>query len=252
MMIKYLSGLLFIIHSSVILANHEKIYLYTYHNHPPFINEKNKGLSFELEKFLNNDSNGRYQFELQILPRKRLNKKIENNGPWVVIWANPAWFNDKKKIKYRWASMLKDSSSIISRLEKPVEYKGLQSLQGLIFGGMAGHKYVGIDRLVDQGKIKRIDGDHERNNLKVLLKGRIDFTLLPTSTINYLIDEMSVKEKIYIAPEKHTVFYRMFLISKNRKDLEVHLTDINKDNDWLEIARKYGFKDSHRAISYKQ
>ncbi|MDE1464265.1 hypothetical protein [Spartinivicinus poritis] len=253
MMIKYLLSV-FIIYSSVIFADKELIYLYTYHNHPPFINGENKGLTFELERFLNNYVDSRYQFKLQILPRKRLDKKIEKNGPWVVTWANPIWFNDKKQLKYRWLSILEDSSSIVSRLEKPVEYRGFQSLQGLTFGGMAGHKYIGIDNLVDQGKITRIDGDHERNNVKVLLKGRVDFTLLPTSTINYLVKEMSLKEKIYVSPEKHSIYYRMFLISKSRKDIEEYLRRIaiNNNNEWLKIAREYGFSENQGAISYKQ
>ncbi|WP_163830848.1 amino acid ABC transporter substrate-binding protein [Spartinivicinus ruber] len=104
-------------------------------------------------------------------------------------------------------------------------------------------KYTAVNGLGIVIIRKRIDGDHERNNLKILLRGRVDFTLLPTSTINYLVKELSLHDQVYLAPKKHTTFHRMFLIPKNRKDIEEFLTRIAFSNNykWNEIIKKYGF-----------
>ncbi|WP_163830846.1 hypothetical protein [Spartinivicinus ruber] len=146
----------FIILSPHILAKPEVVSLYTYHNHPPFINGIDDGLTYDLVNLLNIESKGKYLFTLKVLPRKRLDKKIVNDGSWTVVWANPEWFNDHYKTKYRWLSILEDASTVISRVEDSIEYKGPQSLKGLTFGAMAGHKYLGIDELVRKGEIKRI------------------------------------------------------------------------------------------------
>lgn len=96
----------------------EIINMYTYHNHPPFINDKNKGLTYELEKYLNVKSGGKYKFEVKILSRKRLDKNIKKSGPWIVTWVHPVWFGDTSKEKYNWINILNDAASIISRNEK--------------------------------------------------------------------------------------------------------------------------------------
>lgn len=125
---------------------------------------------------------------------------------------------------------------------KKIEYNGSDSIKGLVFGGMAGHKYIVIDDLVSKGQIKRINGDHERGNLRILLEGRIDFTLLPNSTIKYLTKEMNIGNKIYLAKKPYQEFTRQFLMPKDRKDLKHFISklEINENKDWKNITKKYG------------
>ena len=63
-----------------------------------------------------------------------------------------------------------------------INYTTPNSLVGKKLAGIAGHRYVGIDELVNQGKIKRINGNNEIQNLEKVLSNRVDLTLLPSSS----------------------------------------------------------------------
>lgn len=223
----------------------ETIQVYSYHNHPPFVNSEGIGLTYDLVNFLNQHSNGKYFFKTRILPRKRLNLKIKQPGPWIVNWVHPLWFGDKEEKKYLWVDLFEDTSVIISNSNKKVEYKGPASLKGLKFGGIGGHRYGAIDDLVAKGLLTRIDGDHEKDILRVLLRGRLDVILLPGSTINYLKNEMSLEKKIYIPKKHHQIYMRKFMIPNTRKDLKQYLSDLQLSNNrkWQSLLEQYGLNN---------
>lgn len=218
-------------------ATEEEVQIYSYHLHPPFINAPQQGLSYDLVDFLNQKGAGQFHFTLHQLPRRRLNSVLEDwiDGScstkgegcanlWMVPWVHPAWgFGAKPQDHFQWTELLADSSSIISRHDNPVDYQQSDSLVGLRFGGVGGHHYVGIDELVAQGKIHRIDGNHERDNLIKLLSGRIDATLLPTTTLNYYLQHDPLihaqQAELYIAPQPHQQFMRYLMVPRQATDL---------------------------------
>ena len=238
----------------------EKIRLFTYHNHPPFVTGDRQGLSFDLGKHLNKKAPDRYLFEVTILPRNRLNVYLANwiqgkcpsatkacKNSWALLWVNPKWgFGNNPEKLLSWIRMVDDSNSIISSASKKVAYKNPDSLIGHRFGGVMGHKYLGIDSLVKKGKIVRIDGNSERNNIFKLLKKRIDVTLLPTSTIHYYLLEgkefAKFSKDIHIAQTKHQSYSRNFMFPPNRIDLKEIFKKLDSDSAWQATIKSYGFK----------
>ena len=237
----------------------EPITLYTYHNHPPFVTGKSEGLTYELASILNEHAKGRYNFAVQVVPRSRLNVELEQwyegeclshdsdcRDDWIVMWVNPSWGFSKEPMKiFSWKKILQDSNSIISRTERKVEYESPESIIGLRFGGIRGHRYVGLDDLAEQGKLQRIYGNKERDNVIMLLKDRLDVILLPTSTINYYLlrDEYISKysSEIYVAPGKHQDYSRNFMIPKTRPDIVEFIDNVKlSDGKWLELLEDYG------------
>ena len=236
-----LSGLIFFSSSSF----SETINVLSYHIHPPFVTSDGQGLTYDLVEILNQQSENKYQFKVQKLPRKRLDLKIKVPGPWIVLWVNPAWFGDKLEKKYKWINILKDKNAIISHMNKKVEYNSYESLEGMKFGGILGHKYLGIDDLVKAGKINRIDGVHERNNIDVLLKQRVDVILLPDTTIRYYFKRLNLSSKLYISKKPHQKYWRKFMISKTREDLINFISKISLDSNkkWSTSLKKYGINE---------
>ncbi|MBF0138956.1 MAG: hypothetical protein HQL74_01615 [Magnetococcales bacterium] len=215
------------------------IHLLSYHNHPPFVTGPEQGLTFDVAKSLTELAAGKWKFQVRIVPRSRLDLELKpwiqgqctppTSAPcgddWSVLWVNPSWgFGGPSENGFHWLKMFEDSNAIISLKESPVDYQTPESLRGLRFGGIRGHQYVGIDDLVTAGGIQRIDGNHERDNIMMLLLKRLDVLLLPTSTIHYfLTKDDAVREsapKIHVAPVRHQYFWRHFLIPATRKDLE--------------------------------
>jgi len=227
---KYILILLLLFGWLVAPIKAETIKVYTYHVHPPFITGVNEGYSYSLVRVLNRHSGAKYNFELEPMPRKTLDEKIKTPDSWIVIWGNPIWFGDKEEKKYLWVDILKDANMIISRSDNQVRYNGPPSLVGYKFGGVSGHRYVGIDSLVEEGMINRIDGSNEINNVNDLLEGKLDVILLPRSTIIHFIRKLRLFGKLYLAAEAHQIFVRKFMIPIGSDELKSFLARVSFEN----------------------
>lgn len=231
-----------------IMLNAKDITVYTYHNHAPFIIGKKQGLSYDLVSFLNKNSNNKFNFKLKIIPRSRLNynlkpwingkcednKNCDNN--WILPWVNPKWgFGKNSLTNFSWFKLFEDSNSIIYLKENKINYENPNSLIGKRLAGIAGHKYLGIDELVKQGKITRIDGNNEQANLLKVLKKRVDVTLLPTSTFKYYLNSYKNLSPLEEATTKHQIYLRQIMTTTKNKELLNYLSSL----DFTNIVDKY-------------
>jgi polar amino acid transport system substrate-binding protein len=162
----------------------------------------------------------------------------------VVAWVAPEWFKDKDKTTYLWTGgLMEDANVILSSAKARIDYKDPASLAGKQFGGIVGHKYGGIDDLVATGAIRREDAEKERNNLRKLEAGRIDATLLPRSTANFLLNEMDLRAKLYVAPTVQSSYTRLILVPKKAPELQKLLNeavaDMARDSGWQATLIKY-------------
>jgi len=226
----------------------EAVTVYTYHNHPPFVLEAGKGLSYDLADYLTRKSKGASTFKIEVVSRAQLDQLLATpDFKGVVAWVAPEWFKDKDRTTYLWSTgVMDDANVILSSAKSRIEYKDPASLKGKQFGGIVGHKYSGIDDLVAAGAVKREDAEKERNNLRKLDAGRIDATLLPRSTANYLLTEMELATKLYVAPTVQSSYTRHILVPKKAPDLQRLLNeavaDMPRDGGWQSTLAKYGSK----------
>lgn len=226
----------------------ETVSVYTYHNHPPFVLESGKGLSYEFVDYLNKKSKGNPSFKIEVVSRAQLDKLVtapDFSG--TVAWVAPAWFKDKDRTTYLWSNQItEDANVVLSNATQKLDYKDPASLKGKQFGGITGHNYAGIDDLVKSGDIKREDSDKERSNLRKLEAGRIEATLLPRSTANFLLNEMELTSKLFVAPTPHSSYTRHMLIPKKNTELQKFvneaLADMAKDSGWQSTLSKYKAK----------
>jgi polar amino acid transport system substrate-binding protein len=216
-------------------ASAETISLLSYHNHAPFVTGPGRGLTFDLARMLNRQAAGRYLFQVKIIPRSRLNDSLKDwiagtcpgkgcSQDWIVPWVNPKWgFIKGDHDNYHWKALFEDSNSIVSLSGDSFTYTAPDSLTGKVFAGMRGHHYVGIDELVTSGHITRIDGNRERDNLLKILHHRVTATLMPTSTLEYLLQQDSVLEeqadRFHVSVTKHQIYTRYLMLPETRLDL---------------------------------
>ncbi|WP_135079257.1 transporter substrate-binding domain-containing protein [Terasakiella sp. SH-1] len=231
-------------HSNAKANEAQVVKLYTYHTHPPFIVSDKKGLTYELADFLNQRANGKYKFVVSPSSRPRVNKVITGKSLAIVPWVNPPWFKDKEETKYLWTAepLLSDGNSILSLKSKAVDYKDAQSLNGMIFGGLHGHRYSGIDDHIAQGgNIRRVDGDNHIDNLEKLINGDIDCMLMPTSSAHYEKAQGDRYKDVFIAPNKHSSFNRRILVINHNQDLKSFLDQAlaNDRKGWEQHTRLY-------------
>lgn len=222
----------------------EDVSLITYHGFAPYVAEEKAGLTYDLADYLSRKSGGAYTFTVQVMPRKRLDEELSGAKPVVVPWVSPAWFGDADMTKYKWTgAVVQDSNAVISPKAKPVEYTGPDALSGLKLGGVAGHKYAGVDPLVEAGKITREDANSELVNLKKVAAGRVDVTLMAESGARYMAKKEGVADQIHFSGTPHSKYERRVFVSGNDAKLADYVTKtvngLAADPEWQKIAAKY-------------
>ena len=229
----------------------EKVIVWSYYEFPPFVTSvtDHHGLSFDFVEMLNLFvDNNNYEFVLKLVPRKRLDTYLANNNKGIVLWVNPLFFNDAKKIRYHWTnSLLADEQSFISRLKDPFIFKGAISLMkpGFVLGGIRGHFYKGIQDEIDSGLIKRNDVNHEKQNIGMLLTNRVDTFLIPYTAMKYYEKEMKLSDKIYYSPKPLISFTRSIMVNHNLEVfnfLSQTVDSLAKNEYWKALLHQYNLQ----------
>ena len=223
----------------------ETIRLYDYHQHPPFNTGGEAGLSHELVKYLNEKLGGEPRIELWLVNRARL--ALEMSDPdfdGLVVWVNPAWVGDPQRERYLWTfPVMRDTNELISSIDKPITYRGPDSLKGLVFGGVEGYRYQGIDEAAAGGELVRHDAKKVKINLDLLVRGRIDVTLVPGSALAFFTHVPAYEGKLFVSPFPQSSYTRHILLPKSRPELHATLNDIaeqmDRDPRWHKVLESY-------------
>ena len=223
----------------------ETIRLYDYHQHPPFNTGVDAGLSRELVKYLNEKLGGEPRIELWLVNRARLALEMADpDFDGLVVWVNPAWVGDPHRERYLWTfPVMRDTNELISSIDKPITYRGPDSLKGLVFGGVEGYRYQGIDEAAAGGELVRHDAKKVKINLDLLVRGRIDVTLVPGSALAFFTHVPAYEGKLFVSPFPQSSYTRHILVPRSRADLHARLNDIaeqmDRDPRWHQILESY-------------
>lgn len=225
----------------------ETISLYTYYDYPPFQTANGQGLLYGLAEYLSRKSNGKYAFSAYVLPRKRLDYIISPNQPdnWVVAFAVPKFFADEDQSKFSWSgTLMRDLDFLISRREAPIVYTGPESLYGKRFGGTLGHRYAFFEDAIADGKIVRDDCLNMECNVRRLILGRIDATILSNGAIaHYRTTIPEFSEQVFLPPQPIATFDRRLMCSKQRPELQQFLDNViyqlPHDPAWAKMLKGY-------------
>ncbi|KAL8188465.1 UNVERIFIED_CONTAM: hypothetical protein K2H54_000214 [Gekko kuhli] len=228
-----------------ISAHGETLRLYDYHQHPPFMTGEQTGLSRDLVKYLNEKLGGEPRLELWLVNRARLALEMSDPGfDGLVAWVNPAWVGDPQRELYLWTfPIMRDTNELISSVARPVIYRGPDSLKGMTFGGIEGYRYQGIDEAAARGDLVRVDAKKVKTNFSLLVRGRIDVTLVPGSALTFFTHDPAFEGKLFVSPFAQSSYTRHILLPKSRSALHSRLNDIaeqmDRDPKWHAILESY-------------
>ena len=261
-MLKHLAWLLLLLLPYQIFA--KPVSLYTYHRQPPFVLEleQRKGLMFEVAELLNRHASAQSSFAVHVLPRARLNKTlagwIDGNCPgagaqacddnWMLLWVIPAWgWSEQAPQRFLWVDLFADEDLVISTQRNKVDYRSLDSLIGLRFAALRGHFYpLGVEALMQQGKIIREDGNDVRASLMRIHSRRVQVTFIRRSALNYYLEHdehiASIAADFYVAPQPFNRFTLQAMIPLSRPDLRDLLEQAKADPAWATLFARYGLK----------
>ncbi|PKF60988.1 hypothetical protein CW745_11785 [Psychromonas sp. psych-6C06] len=233
-----------------------RINVIEYHNQPPFIiNEASKkGLSFDIVNALNAKSE-RFQYQLSVLPKKRAQLTIADwiNGNcfksttcdenWIMLWTNPKWgWGKNAQENYLWLPLFSDYDAIVSLVDSNINFIDANSLIGSSFGGLAGHRYAGIDELAVSGQILRHDTNDEETLILRVLKKRVDSIAMQKSTLTFYLMGRYAEDvkKLKISQQHYQYFIASSMFPPNRVDLKDEIFQLTQEPEWQLLFDKYG------------
>lgn len=226
----------------------EKVQFVVYNSYAPLIIDETarKGLAYSVAEVLTARSQGKYQFTVEILPRKRLDDQLATSAIVAVPFVAPQFFGDKDMTKYGWTSpMFSDRQEVVTNPSHPIEYSGPDSLTGKTIGGINGHRYLPLEDAVKAGKIIRQDVASDEQNLAKLAAARIDAISISALSFNYLKDadprfSALTASKMPLYPIERRVLVQG---SRELRDyIEAQFHDIPTAADWKAAFTNFGVK----------
>ncbi|MET3130948.1 polar amino acid transport system substrate-binding protein [Oxalobacteraceae bacterium GrIS 1.11] len=210
------------------------------------------GLAADLVAYLNDKFKGKYHFELNAVPREKLNQMLEKepNFKGVVMFLSPMFVADAGKKKYHWSpAIIADSNAVISLNSRKLEYADPDSLAGMKFAGVAGNRYAGLDERFGKD-IQRENANEELSNLRKVSSGKADVTIMASSTYRYLLKQLGeqspVKATLHVSAKPHARFERYLFCAQAdpalAKEIDAIAAGMKGDPAWKSIADKYGLE----------
>ncbi len=229
---------------------HTIVKAYNSYRGPPYVDGKG-GLASELVRYVNLKLEGRYTLQLVSLQRRQLNQLMEASAGFdgVALFLSPAFIGDVPRKRFHWSPpFLDDSNAIVSRIDNPVRYEGPASLVGLRFAGIYGNRYPGIDEYVGKSLV-RTNAPDAMSNLRKLVAGQADFTVMPRSSFRYLRRQMDREKlpvgQLQVGDKPFSQFGRHFVLAHDAGKLAAELDKIAAampcDRAWRSIALHYQF-----------
>lgn len=219
--------------------------IYTYHNQPPYIIDANdrKGLLFD---FLNElqDAAPKVTFVENVVSRSKVNDVLDSNQPSIVMWVNPDWFVGVSQSLY-WSKQIFESKSVFVFLkDKGVKYKTTEDLEGLVFGSRKGYSSHYISQVLGFEPIKQVAAASAGENVANLLKGEVDFIVLPQVLgLNYFRSKNLIEKiQVHDMPVDSLPIYIM--VSHSYLELlpvvNNAIDKLNKSEAWQSKLHFYG------------
>jgi len=222
--------------------------LYAYHSSPPFVinPDAETGLNYDLVRALQLQLGESYRLEFKQLPRHLLNERLNAGQPTIVLWANPTWFTNKAQ-PYVWSNTVFIDRDVFVTLS---DYNGkieqLTDLAGSTLGALRGYSYPGVNELVSQHRVTRLDADSDKENLARLQERNVDQIVITRSSFLYYARQQQYLGKMKIVGQPYPNYQRQILLTQHYQSL---LTDFDnaivalpKQRFWISRLELYGLK----------
>lgn len=211
--------------------------VYVYHLEAPFLinSDTGSGINRDFGELLKKHL-GQRQIDIRPVSRSRLNSILANDEPAIVLWSNPVWF-EREGRQYLWTEPLfVDQDVVVYERGVGRNIKTLNGIEGLKVGGRQGYFYVGLDDLVSQNRVLRVDVDSDWKNLENLLAGSIDVAVISKSSLLYYVQLRQLENRISLADYFVNSYERRILVSHHFKEFKPELDRAVKailaDSEW--------------------
>jgi len=220
--------------------------LTVYQSAPPFVVDRGKkqGLAFDLARYINAQQD-QYNFEVVVMPRKRVNHLLNVSEPMILLFSSPRWEGENALKRYLWtATIVADNKYIISAMSKKVEYQNLDSLVGYTFGKIRGYNYKSLQPYINDGRIGIDVSPSEFVTIEKIKLGWIDVAESSMSILRYyqMLDS-ELDRNVYVPKKNYYQVNRRILVTRDQQaeyDVIAPIIDQSSSDDkWHAILKTY-------------
>jgi polar amino acid transport system substrate-binding protein len=230
---------------------------YNTYLHPPFVQPDGGGLAAELVEMLNRRL-GQDRFVLVNVPRARfiaMANKSRGRIDGIALFLSPAFVGESLAGRVGWsAPLFADHNVLVFGPGQAPAAPMPASLRGKRFGAVRGHMYRVLDGMARRGELRYDTVGDEMNNLRKLMAGRIDFTLLNRLYFRALAEAEPELEQLVALPEPGGDFLRYILLSPRLPPATARRVDeavqaLAHDRQWQATLARYGVAPAARPTS---
>jgi polar amino acid transport system substrate-binding protein len=225
-----------------------KLTLYAYHNSPPFVinADAETGLNYDLVRALQQQLGTKYQLEYKYLPRYLLNQRLQEGLPTIVLWSSSTWFTNKAH-PYLWSeTVFADRDVFVTLSNSVTKFEQLTDLAGSTLGAIRGYSYPGVNELVAQHRVTRLDAESDKENLTRLLERNVDQIVITRSSFLFYARQQQYLGKMKIIGQPYPNYQRQLLLSQHyqplKADFDQAILALPKQHFWITRMELYGLK----------
>lgn len=215
---------------------------------PPFVpasTERAAGLAKTFVELLNQAIEGSPEFQLDNVPRRRLELNLGSRAfAGVALFLAPDFLPPALQLEAVWSDPVMVDENLMVSL-RPLKLSALEDLQGLTLGGVSGHIYRAMEGLIDGGKLRREDAPDHISNLRKLCLGRVDFVIISRSELAGTRPHVACPEALrpFAFPEPQVIVRRV-LVRMPREDSAREVLDavaaVSCGPQWIQALAQYG------------
>lgn len=231
------------------LAAEQQLDAYNTYLSPPFLTQDGGGLAADLVERLNVQLAGHYRLRLQHIPRQRLmlvamREPAAFDG--VGLLLSPVFVKEERQPRFLWSTpVFYDYNVLVFAGQAAPQLASAADLEGLRFGAIIGYRYLYLEQLLAAGRIQRQDTSAERQNLRKVALGRVDFTQMNRLLYSVIEGEAEFAGKLAAVPEPGVApFARQLFVGPHRAELLARLNGalaaLPCDPHWRASASRYG------------
>lgn len=179
------------------------------------------------------------------MPAPRRSLYSVEGGVYVRLEARE-WM--RTEFDYWWSDpVLPLVTSLCSPIDRPLEYKGLHSLEGKTIGCIRNYSYPFIEGLFRSGKATRYDVNSDQVQLRMLKAKRVDAAVIDRISAGWIVRHMKDVSMLdfYVAPKPlgavslRFAFNRVLGWEKVLPEINRKLRQIKKNGTLERLLQKY-------------
>lgn len=193
---------------------------------PPYVSTNLKDYGFTSEIVTEAFARVGYTVKMSFMPWKRALHKVAE-GVYEVTY--PAYYSAERAQLYAMSkSFFEAPMGFYKRKEMSISYQTLQDLQAYTIGIV--RAYVNTPEFDAAIYLKKDIADDDEQNLRKLLKGRVDLIVIDKYTAQYILDTRMPEEKALLEFLEPPLAMKSFhlLVSRNIKNSERTLHDFHR------------------------